>query len=122
MTGTPQDLVNKGSITEMVAGLEMMRYQAPIQRPRMYYWEQTGKSVAEIDYLAVHDMRVLPIEVKAGTQGGMKSLWMFMREKHLTEAVRCSLENFGTLEHTDREDNNTLRHVRILPLYALSQL
>lgn len=33
MTGTPQDLVNKGSITEMVAGLEMMRYQAPIQRP-----------------------------------------------------------------------------------------
>ncbi len=122
MTGTPQDLVNKGSITEMVAGLEMMRYQAPIQRPRMYYWEQTGKSVAEIDYLAVHDMRVLPIEVKAGTQGGMKSLWMFMREKHLTEAVRCSLENFGTLEHTDREDNNALRHVRILPLYALSQL
>ena len=74
MTGTPQDLVNKGSITEMVAGLEMMRYQAPIQRPRMYYWEQTGKSVAEIDYLAVHNMRVLPIEVKAGTQGGMKSL------------------------------------------------
>lgn len=122
MTGTPQDLVNKSSITEMVAGLEMMRYQAPIQHPRIYYWEQTGKSVAEIDYLTVHDMRVLPIEVKAGTQGGMKSLWMFMREKHLTEAVRCSLENFGTLEHTDREDNNALRHVRILPLYALSQL
>lgn len=44
MTGTPQDLVNKGSITEMVAGLEIMRYQAPIQHPRIYYWEQTGKA------------------------------------------------------------------------------
>ena len=26
MTGTPQDLVNKGDITEMLAGLELMRY------------------------------------------------------------------------------------------------
>lgn len=122
MTGTPQDLVNKGSITEMVAGLEMMRYQAPIQRPRMYYWEKVGKSIAEIDYLTVHNMHVLPVEVKAGTQGGMKSLWMFMREKHLTEAVRCSLENFGSFEYIDREGHDAVRHVRICPLYALSQL
>lgn len=122
MTGTPQDLVNKGSITEMVAGLEMMRYPAPIQRPRMYYWEKTGKSIAEIDYLTVQDMHVLPIEVKAGTQGGMKSLWMFMREKHLTQAVRCSLENFGSFDYIDKEDDNAVRHVRICPLYAISSL
>ena len=56
MTGTPQDLVNKGNITEMVAGLEMMRYQAPIQRPRLYYWEKTGKSIAEVDYLTVQNI------------------------------------------------------------------
>lgn len=122
LTGSVQDLVNKGSITEMVAGLELMRYQAPIQRPRMYYWEKTGKSIAEIDYLTIQRMRVLPIEVKAGTQGGMKSLWMFMREKHLTDAVRSSLENFGSFEYPDKEDGDTTRHVRILPLYALSQL
>ena len=109
-------------ITEMVAGLEMMRYQAPIQRPRLYYWEKTGKSIAEVDYLTVQNMHVLPIEVKAGTQGGMKSLWMFMREKHLSEAVRCSLENFGSLEYIDKADSDAIRYVRILPLYALSQL
>ena len=83
---------------------------------------QVGKSIAEIDYLTVQNMHVLPIEVKAGTQGGMKSLWMFMREKHLTEAVRCSLENFGSFEYIDKEDNNAVRHVRICPLYAMSQL
>ena len=49
MTGTPQDLANKSSITEEVAELEMMRYQAPIQNPRIYNWEQTGKSEAEIE-------------------------------------------------------------------------
>ena len=46
---------------------------------------------------------VLPVEVKAGTQGGMKSLWLFMREKKLTEVVRCSLENFGSFEYTDQK-------------------
>ena len=89
----------------------------------MFYWTRQAKnSLAEIDYLTVQNMHVLPIEVKAGTQGGMKSLWMFMREKHLTEAVRCSLENFGLLEYIDKEDNNAVRHVRICPLYAISSL
>ena len=89
----------------------------------MFYWtRQTKNSLAEIDYLTVQDMHVLPIEVKAGTQGGMKSLWIFMREKHLTEAVRCSLENFGSLEYIDKEDDNAVRHVRICPLYAISSL
>ena len=67
-------------------------------------------------------MKVLPIEIKAGTQGGMKSLWIFMREKHLNNAVRCSLENFGAFDYIDHDDDNAIRHVDICPLYALSQL
>ena len=122
MTATPQDLINKGSITEMVAGLEISRYKSPVMRPRLFYWEKTGNSIAEIDYLSIRSMKVLPIEIKAGTQGGMKSLWIFMREKHLNHAVRCSLENFGSFDYIDHDDDNTIRHVDICPLYALSQL
>lgn len=122
MTGNPQELVNKGGLTEMVAGLEIMRYKSCNIRQKMFFWEKTGNSVAEIDYLEVRDVKVTPVEIKSGTQGGMKSLWMFMREKHLTDAVRSSLENFGEIEYTDKEDGMTVRHVRILPLYALSRL
>lgn len=122
LTGTPHDLVNKGGLAEMVAGLEMMRRAEPIQRPQMFYWEKTGKSIAEVDYLSVRNMQILPIEVKAGTQGGMKSLWMFMREKHLAQAVRCSLENFGEFEYIDKEDGDAVRKVQICPLYAISQM
>ena len=122
MVGSPQDLVNKGAITEMVAGLEMTRYKNPIQRPKMYYWEKTGNSTAEVDYLQIKDMAVLPIEVKARTQGGMKSLWIFMREKRLHEAVRCSLENFGEFDYSDPQDNSEIRHVRIVPLYAVGKI
>lgn len=122
LAGTPQELVNKGGVTEMVAGLEMMRYKPCIQRQKMFYWEQKGKSVAEIDYLEIHNMKITPIEIKSGTQGGMKSLWLFMREKKLTEAFRCSLENFGSFDYIDKQDDNAIRHVTILPLYALSLL
>ena len=122
LAGTPQELVNKGGVTEMVAGLEMMRYKPCIQRQKMFYWEQKGKSVAEIDYLEIHNMKITPIEIKPGTQGGMKSLWLFMREKKLTEAFRCSLENFGSFDYIDKQDDDAIRHVTILPLYALSLL
>lgn len=104
----------------MVAGLEIMRNKPCIQWQKMFYWEKKGKSVAEIDYLEIHNMKITPIEIKSGTQGGMKSLWLFMREKKLTDAFRCSLENFGAFDYIDNQDNNATRHVTILPLYALS--
>lgn len=122
MAGSPQELVNKGGLTEMVAGLELMRNKPCVQRQKMFFWEKTGNSVAEIDYLEIHNLKITPIEIKSSTQGGMKSLWLFMREKHLTEAFRCSLENFGEFEYVDKDDNNATRHVNVLPLYALSQL
>lgn len=121
-TGTPQELVNKGGLTEMVAGLELLRNKSAVQRQKMYYWEKKGNSIAEIDYIDIFDMKVTPIEIKSGTQGGMKSLWMFLREKHLTSAFRCSLENFGTFDYVDKEDKQSIRHVKICPLYAISQL
>ena len=74
------------------------------------------------DYLLPSHLNILPIEVKAGSQGGMKSLWSFMREKHITEAVRCSLENFGEFGYIDKEDADTVRHVNVFPLYAVSQI
>lgn len=122
LTGNPQDLVNKGGLTEMVAGLEIMHNKPCIQRQRMYYWEKTGNSVAEIDYLETSGMKVLPIEIKSGTQGGMKSLWMFMREKKLDKAMRCSFENFGEFDFTDKDANGATRHVTVCPIYALGKM
>ena len=101
----------------------MLHYQTPNMRHEMYYWlRQSKNSLAEVDYVTNDKSNVLPIEVKAGTQGGMKSLWIFMREKKLDKAVRCSLENFGFFDYSDPEDSNAIRHVLICPLFALSQM
>ena len=122
LTQNPTDLVNKGALTEMIAGLELLRYRTPNMRHELFYWVRRAKNAqAEVDYLIPYESAVLPIEVKAGTQGGMKSLWQFMREKKLKNAIRASLENFGTFTYTDTEEGAE-RTVRVCPLFALSQI
>lgn len=122
LTQNPTDLVNKGALTEMITGLELLRYRTPNMRHELFYWMRKAKNAqAEVDYLVPYQSVVLPIEVKAGTQGGMKSLWLFMREKKLKNAVRASLENFGVFTYTDTEDKAE-RTVRVCPLFALSQM
>lgn len=123
LTANEVDLVNKGTLAEMIAGLELLRYKTPNMRHELYYWTRAQKnSTAEIDYLDAINAQITPIEIKAGTRGGMKSLWLMMREKGLTSAYRCSLENFGEFYYSDTLDNGSVRHVEICPLYALSQI
>lgn len=112
LVGTASDLVNKGSLTEMVAGLEMLKYSPPTQRHDLHYWQNLSRGAqAEVDYVIVKDMKVVPVEVKAGTSGSMKSMYQFMSDKQLDYGIRTSLENFGKLDRID-----------IIPLYALSNI
>ena len=116
LIGGAVDLVNKGHLTEMVAGLELLRYQLPTQRHDIYFWMRTEKnSMAEVDYLIARKMKIIPIEIKAGVKGGMKSLFYFLRKKNLSTGIRSSLENFGEYSNADA-------YIEIYPLYALSNL
>ena len=123
LTATAADLVNKGPMAEMLAGLELLHYRLPHLQYELFYWlRQAKNATAEVDYILPYNMQVLPVEVKAGVQGGMKSLWDFMREKELFQAIRCSLENFGEFDYIDEKNSSTLRHVRIIPLYAINTI
>ena len=123
IAGTAEDLVNKGGLAEMVLGWELVKYNNSRTQHELYYWENTAEGTrSEVDYIMARDLKVLPIECKAGVSGKMKSLYEFMRQKHLTEAIRCSLENFTELEHVDKKDKDAVRHVQIIPLFAISNL
>ena len=123
VAGTAEDLVNKGGLAEMVLGWEIIKYNNPRSQHDLYYWENTAEGTrSEVDYIIARDMKVLPIECKAGTSGKMKSLHLFMHNKHLTNAVRCSLENFSLIETNDNKDGNALRRILIIPLFAISNL
>lgn len=123
LAGSVEDLVNKGGLAEMVLGWEMVKYNNPRSQHDLYYWENTAEGTrSEVDYIVARDLKVLPVECKAGVSGKMKSLRLFMRQKHLTDAIRCSLENFSLLENHDKQDSDALRSIQIIPLYAISTL
>jgi predicted AAA+ superfamily ATPase len=123
VAGTAEDLVNKGGLAEMVLGWELIKYNNPRSQHDLYYWENTADGTrSEVDYIIARDMKVLPIECKSGTSGKMKSLHLFMHNEHLTDAIRCSLENFALLESCDKKADDTVRRIQILPLYAISNL
>ena len=120
---TDVDFVNKGAASEMFVGLEMLKYHDCFLRPEMHYWQNmTKNSSAEVDYFISKGGKVLPIEVKASTQGSMQSLWVFLRKKNLHNAIRTSLENFDSFDYYDPDADFAQRHVDIIPLYALSNL
>ena len=121
------DLVNKGPIAEVLAGLEMMKNKDCFQRAEMFYWQHESKNAnAEVDYLDTRSGIVLPVEVKASTQGSMQSLYLFMRKKRLHKAVRTSMECFSSFDYIDpkpeENDSEPTRHIEVYPLYALGNL
>ena len=117
------DLVNKGAVSEVFVGLEMLKYHDCFTRAELYYWQNnTRNGNAEVDYLSVSGGRIIPVEVKASTKGSMQSLYLFMRKKHLPSAVRLSMENFSRFTYTDHEDGDSVRVVDVVPLYSVSSL
>ncbi len=120
ITSSATELVNKGSIAEMFVGLELIKVGNLRMPENLFYWENLSRgSSAEVDYVTAYNMAVLPIEVKSGTSGKMKSLRQFMESKSLNTAIRTSLENFGQLFFTSAPSLNPPSIINIIPLYAI---
>lgn len=67
--------IYRGAMAEQFVGQEM----AVSQNGSLYYWDRQAKSSsAEVDYLAVLDGRIHPVEVKSGASGSLKSLHLFL--------------------------------------------
>lgn len=88
---TVQDLtlVNNGAVAEQFVGQHLLYQNLGYEKPELYYWNREKRnSSAEVDYLAVVQNQVVPIEVKAGASGSLKSLQLFLAEKNRPMALR----------------------------------
>ena len=106
------DVINKGSIAEQFAGLELIKNSSPYTPENLYFWtREKEKSQAEVDYLIQSSGKIIPIEVKSGKSGKMQSMHLFLAEKQAEYGIRTSLENFT------KYDN-----IRVYPLYAIGNI
>lgn len=92
------DLVDKGSLTEMVAGLELLKYMSPNERHDLYYWQNlTRGTVSEVDYVLSRGIDIVPMEVKSGLRGSMASLYVFMEKSILSMPFAVLWRTLGSL-------------------------
>ena len=104
------DFVNKGGLSEMFAGLELMKYDNYLSKPELYYWQRTERGAqAEVDYVFSRNGKIYPVEVKANNSGSMQSMHRFLELKKSEYGIRTSLEPFSAYEK-----------IKVIPLYALS--
>jgi predicted AAA+ superfamily ATPase len=86
-------LNNEGNIAEQVVAQEIIASQSPYTDREIYYWVREKQSASsEIDYLIKAGNKVMPVEVKAGKTGSLKSLNVFMAEKKMNMAFRFNAD------------------------------
>jgi len=84
-------LVNRGAIAEQFVGQELLAYTPSFEEARLYFWCREKKSsMAEVDFIITVGSKIIPIEVKAGSTGQLKSLHLLMHEKDLKMGIRVS--------------------------------
>lgn len=121
LTASATDLVNKGGLAEMLVGWELVKGASARTQQDLYYWESLARgSEAEVDFVITREMKIMPIEVKSGVAGKMKSLRLFISKKGLSEGVRTTLENFGTI--TYKSEGAPDVKVFIIPIYAIGKI
>lgn len=85
--------VNEGSLAEQFVGQQILSTDAFYLDPKLYYWVREAKnSNAKLDFVTEYDHKIIPIEVKAGKTGTLRSLQVFMKEKKLRKALRFNAD------------------------------
>lgn len=118
-------LVNEGGIAEQLVG-QLLRTITPYYiDPKLYYWvrEKSGAE-SEIDYLIQYNAEIVPIEVKSGTTGTLRSLHTFMSAKGLRRAFRLNADYPSVIDVKVKDHTGALIKYELisLPLYFAEQI
>lgn len=109
----------KGKIAEHIVGQELIAYNSDVMYRRNFWTREEKNATAEIDYLYQYGQHLLPIEVKSGEKGTLKSLHLFMNDAPHSIALRISSLPYSI----DKISLNNKTYTLInLPLYGISQL
>ena len=88
--------VYKGAVAEQFVGQQLSTFHFWFEERELYYWQrQKPNSQAEVDYLWQTGSRVIPVEVKSGKTGTLKSLHLFLKENESPFGVRFSMLPHG---------------------------
>jgi predicted AAA+ superfamily ATPase len=104
--------IHNGAVAEQYIGQELLAQAASDDAGQLYFWiREMRNSMAEVDFVISTGSGIFPVEVKAGTEGRLKSLRLFLAEKPAEFGIRFSQDR---LSFCDR--------LLSVPLYMTEQL
>lgn len=107
---TTLEVQHIGATAEQFVAQEYIAYTATTAPANIFYWHREQRtSNAEVDFIFVKNEKIIPVEVKAGTTGTLRSLQLFLQEHpNSPYGLRISEKNFS-------QDNK----IESIPLYGI---
>ena len=100
----------KGQIAEQYVGQELLAEAGGSENEQLYFWQRTERgSTAEIDFLLSRNGSIVPIDVKSGPAGRLRSLHLFLAAHPQIPFAYC-LQQRATLEQAEK--------IRFVPLWS----
>ncbi len=121
-------IINQGAIAEQFIGQHLQAILADKPNRELTYWLREGKSSnAELDFVIGLRGSIVPIEVKSGATGTLKSLHQFMGTKNVPCAVRFdqnlpSRQRIDTVIKANKKKKKVTYQLLSLPLYLVERL
>lgn len=123
LTHPPSKTVIEGPLAEQFVG-QQLKSRFTRQEQEIFYWIRESKSGnAELDFLIQDDTNIIPIEVKSGKSGTLRSLHQFVHDKKVTKAIRFdqktpSVQDVNVKIKAFATDISQVSyHLQSLPLY-----
>jgi len=123
-----KSFVNKGNVAEQFIAQHLAYIGKKNVSPLLTYWLREGRAGnAEIDFITQLGQAIVPVEVKAGKSGSLKSLQQFANQKKARIGVRFDL-NVPSYQHVSHALTQKGKSVQVefdllsLPLYMIEEL
>ena len=120
--------INEGNMAEQFVAQHLLYTGRSNRTPELFYWLREEKSRnAEVDFIIPLESTIIPVEVKAGKSGTLKSLHQFVNSKDSQMALRFDLNMPGrqdiecSLPHNIGGNRNVSFNLISLPLYMVNR-
>jgi uncharacterized protein len=110
----------EGKVVEHIVGQELLARKSNILN-EIYFWVREKKDAeAEVDFVVAFEDKIIPLEVKSGAVGRLKSLHQFMERVPHNLAIRLYSGKLNF--HAAETPNGKKFHLLNLPYYLISRL
>ncbi len=123
-----KDLFTIGAASEQFAAQHLFYGTGQAKKPELHYWLREKKSSnAEVDFIIAASGRILPVEIKAGKSGTLRSLHQFLYRKKLGAAIRCNLDTASAVVvNTSVKNGSVMDHITFtlvsIPIFLIERV